>query len=142
MRRAEIRRRVKRHIKNRGTSDDFIITESFCLYWWRYLNEAIFDGKLTQPVRFEIRKFRKDCGWCRPYAANRKEKRVVIGINSSIWDRKSFLEVLGHEMVHQWEWEVLQSWKDSDPVHGKQFYDWTGRLASRAGLTLSASYDI
>ena len=139
---ADIRKRLKFHIKSKGENCDFELTETFCLYWWRYLNDAVFDGKLTPPERFEIKAYRTMAGWCRPWRANRlKERSVVIGINSWIWDRKSFLTVLAHEMVHQWEWEILKDWNNKT-MHGKQFFDWRGKLKYRAGLSLTESIDI
>ena len=138
---ADIRKRLKIHVKSKGENCDFELTQSFCLYWWRHLNDAIFDGKLTPPVRFELKAFRDMAGWCRPFAWNRSERRVLIGINSSIWERKTFLSALAHEMVHQWEWEILSDWKDT-PMHGKQFFDWKGKLKYRAGLPLTESIDI
>lgn len=142
MKKAEIRRRVKRHLKSRGSQADFVITESFCLYWWSRLNTAIFDDKLTPPTRFEIKKYRMMCGWCRPYGKSKKNRKTIIGINRELQDRKTFLEVLAHEMVHQWEWEVDNDWDDSAPHHGQKFFEWAPRLKRTAGLTLAVSYDL
>ncbi len=139
---ADIRKRLKIHVRSKGENCDFELTESFCLYWWRHLNDAIFDGELTQPERFEFKSYRTMAGWCRPWRANRlNERSVVIGINSQIWERKAFLTVLAHEMVHQWEWEILACWK-GNTMHGKQFFDWKGKLLYRAGLPLTISVDI
>ena len=144
MKRAEIRKRVKRHIKSRGASSDFEITESFCLYWWKLLNESIFDGKLKPPVRFEIRNFRNNiAGYWKPYGKGDKNtRRSIIGINSSITGRKTFLDVLVHEMVHQWEWEVQCCDADVKYHHGKDFYAWRPIIERRADLHLAFSYDI
>lgn len=138
---ADIRKKLKIHIKSKGDDCDFDLTPSFCLYWWRHLNDAVFDGQLTQPVRFEFRAFRDAAGWCKPFAWNRKQRRVIIGINTEIWERRTFLQVLSHEMVHQWEWEILADW-DCKVMHGKQFFDWEGRIKYRAGLPLTVSIDI
>ncbi len=140
--RAEIRRRVKRHIARRGEQNDFQLTEAFCMYWWRYLNEAVFDGKLTPPVRFELRRFKGEtAGWCQPYCKT-KQRRVRIGISTALPNRKTFLEILGHEMVHQWEWEIKQEWDDKKGDHGPNFYGWREALAKRAGLTLTRRYEV
>lgn len=138
---ADIRKKLRIHVKSKGENTDFEITPTFCLYWWRYLNDAVFDGELTQPVRFEFRAFHNTAGWCRPFAWNRKQRRVLIGINTEIWERKTFLQVLSHEMVHQWEWEVLGEW-DSKVMHGKKFFEWTNKIKNRAGLPLTKSVDI
>lgn len=138
---AAVRKKLKIHIRKKGENTDFYVTESFCLYWWHQLNEAVFDGMLTPPVRFEIKNFRNTGGWCRPFAWNRKQRRVLIGISDAIWERKTFLQVLAHEMVHQWEWEVLCKW-DSNIQHGKDFFDWRGKIRYRAGLPLTKTIDI
>jgi hypothetical protein len=141
--RAAIRKQVKHHIKSRGQNSDFELTESFCMYWWRHLNEAVFDGKLTPPERFEFRRFHHNtAGWCQPYRMNRANRRVRIGISTRIQDRKTFLEILGHEMVHQYEWEVDHDWDETKSEHGSNFYKWCEPLARRVGLTLDTHYDI
>ena len=142
MKKAEIRQRVKRHVKTRGSLGNFTITESFCLYWWTKLNSAVFDDKLTPPTRFEIKKYRGMCGWARPFGKNRKVRTTIIGVNSDLHDRNTFLNVLAHEMVHQWEWEVDGCWDDSAPHHGKEFFEWAPRLKRTAGLDLAVSYDL
>jgi hypothetical protein len=142
MKKAEIRQRVKRHVKTRGSQANFDITETLCLYWWAKLNAAIFDDKLTRPVRFEIRKYRGMCGWCRPYGNNKKIRTTVIGINGALQDRNTFLNILVHEMIHQHFWEIDGCWDDSAPHHGKEFFEWAPRIKRTAGLTLAVSYDL
>jgi hypothetical protein len=138
---ADIRKRLKIHVKSKGENSDFEITPSFCLYWWRHLNEAVFDGALTPPARFEFKNYRDMAGFCKPWYANRKQRRVIIGISSEIWSRKKFLEVLAHEMVHQWEWEILADW-NTKTMHGKNFFAWKNKMKYRAGLPLTISVDI
>ena len=140
--RAEIRQRIKHHVINRGDSSDFKITETFCVYWWNHLNEAIFDGKLTQPVRFEIRRFRRDCGWWKPYGSTKPTdtRRSIIGINSNIKTRCIFLDIMVHEMVHQCQWEINRE-ESNQPPHGKSFYVWSEKI-KQAGLNLQRSYQL
>ena len=137
----EARKRIKKHVRRRGEACDFELTHEFVLYWWHRLNEAVFDGMLTPPAKIELRAFRDSAGWCIPHDMRRKERRVKIGISTDIWERKTFLIVLAHEMVHQWEWEVLADWNPR-VNHGKTFYSWTWKLKDRAGLPLTEHVDI
>ena len=142
MKRVDRRKRIKAHIRRKGEQCDFEITESFALHWWHELNDAIFDGVLTPPVRFEIKNFRDCGGWCLPFQWNRiNERRVRIGLLREYWDRKTFLTVLAHEMVHQWEWEVLADW-DPNVDHGSDFYSWKNKVKYRIGLPLDKTIDL
>ena len=142
MKQVDRRKRIKAHIRRKGEQCDFEITESFALYWWHQLNDTIFDGVLTPPVRFEIKNFRDCGGWCLPFQWNRiKERRVRIGLLREYWDRKTFLIVLAHEMVHQWEWEVLADW-DPNVDHGGDFFSWRNKVKYRTGLPLDRTVDL
>ena len=135
------RKRMKKHLRSKGENSDFFLDEQFCLYWWHRLNISVFDGMLTPPVRFELRAFRDESlGWCKPYRWNSKKRRVIIGINTELFDRRVFLCVLAHEMVHQWQWEVLGRWEDRDASHGKTFFSWRNKLRTRVGLPLQVRY--
>lgn len=133
------RTKIRTHVKQKGESSDFCVTESFCLYWWHRLNEAVFDGMLTPPAKFEIREFRDCLGWCLPWRPNSRVPKVKMGISSYIWDRKEFLSILAHEMVHQWEWEITHRWEPNS-AHGERFFSWKGKLKSRVGLPLEKTY--
>lgn len=134
------RKRIKSHIRRKGEKCDFALTESFCLYWWHRLNSSVFDGKLTPPVRFELQALRgEDAGWCLPWRPNSKKRRVRIGITTNVWGRKEFLCILAHEMVHQWEWEILGKW-EPNVAHGTRFFSWREKLKQRAGLPLETVY--
>ncbi len=133
------RTKLKTHLKTKGEHADFEMTETFCLYWWHWLNNAIFDGILTPPTRIELRCFRDSMGWCKPWRPNAKARRVTIGLSTDICERKEFLTILAHEMVHQWEWEVAKKW-EPNIAHGKRFFSWRGKLRVRAGLPLERTY--
>jgi len=130
------RKAIKQHVKKSGENTDFHLTGSFCQYWWCRFNNVIFDGMLVQPVRFEFRKFPKADGWCKPYRRT-KQRRVTMGINSEIWERKMFYTILIHEMVHQFEWEVARRWETNS--HGDNFFVWTNDI-KQLGLELKETY--
>lgn len=133
------RDRLRKHLKYKGKNCDFNLNEQFCHHWWRQLNITVFDSMLTPPVRFEYRAFRDFLGWCKPWRCNSHTRRVTVGISTDVFDRKEFLCILAHEMVHQWEWEILASWKPN-VTHSKDFFSWKNKMKTRAGLPLKATY--
>ncbi len=125
----QARTKVKTHIRRIGGSANFHITPQLILFWWNILNHAVFDGKLIQPRRFEIRNFRDCFGWCRGF---RNSNEVVMGIRREFDDRKFFLTILSHEMVHQYEHQML-----GRMTHGQAFHAWAGRLKRTVGIHLT-----
>lgn len=112
----------------------FTITEHLCYYWWERINVGIFDGQLAQPIRFEIKRYRDDWGWCYRWRPNAKPKRVLFGINTDIPNLPMFLEVLLHESIHQWEWEIgLLDWNDI-VEHTEVFHQWVNTINQRYNL--------
>ena len=97
------------------------------------LNVAVFDSILSPPKRVEIRTFRDCLGWCKGL---KRKGRVVIGISDNCFDKKLFLTVLVHEMVHAYEHQELNKMS-----HGKTFYEWAPKIKSRANLKLSEYID-
>lgn len=69
-----------------------------------------------------------------------KRGKIVLGINSEFFDRKQFICVLVHEMVHQWEW-ANGTWSDNpESQHGKYFWQWKQPIKEILNLPLSESY--
>jgi len=125
--------RIKKHIRKRGEACDFELTPEFALYWWHQLNNAIFDNQLKPPVRFVIRNFRDCVGWCKPLKRN---SNVVVGLYREMWDRKYFLTILVHEMVHSYEYQ-----EHGYMSHGDNFYKWAPKIKRTIGLQLSEFVD-
>lgn len=113
----------------------FQVTPSLVLYWWRILNEAIFDGQLKPPHKVYIRKFvRQDIwGTCQGWGAS-KLLPVVFEMKEEYDDKEMFIAVLAHEMVHQWEQQTF-----GRMTHGKNFFAWADNL-KRVGLPLDKAY--
>lgn len=128
------RRRIKKHVRERGGRCDFEVTPQFVLFWWHKLNSAVFDNKLTPPKKIEIRNFRDCWGWCKTY---KTKPDIVLGITSDMWDRKTFLTVLVHEMVHQHEHQTYKKMS-----HGQNFYYWQDKIKRNIGLSLSEYVDV
>ena len=125
-----------------GKKIPFTPNPDIILYWWRVVNEVVFDGNLKEPVTFTIKNFRDNIGWCVPYRYNNKKNRKVrIGISSRLNNLHDFLCVLIHEMVHQWQWEAIGEWDDT-VMHGRSFYSWRTIITERTGAPLIKTYTI
>ena len=66
---------------------------------------------------------RRRCGHGEPYTK-------CIRINRDWPNLKKLINVMAHEMVHQWEWEKMGTM-----AHGAAFWSWQERLGNR-GLKL------
>ncbi len=128
----EARKKIVSHLKRRGHDSNFNVTPLLVMRWWNLLNQALFDSKLIPPRRIVVRAFRDDNGWCEPRS---KKGHVNIGINSDLEDRKEFLMILAHEMVHQWQWTEV-----GEMTHGKTFWQWKGPIKRILNLRLSEVY--
>lgn len=127
---AKSQRKITDHIFHRGHQSNFEVTPGMVLYWWRVLNKAVFDGILHPPTKIICRNFRNgDLGHCT--ATNGKKDDVHIAIRRQQYDRETFLTVLVHEMVHQYEWVTHKSMS-----HGKTFNAWVNTIDNAIGLPL------
>jgi len=108
------------------------MSEDMISLWWKVLNEAIFKGKLQKPIRFELANFHNGVlGLCRPFG-RATNGNVVICMRREYDNRITFLTVLAHEMVHQYQWQ-----EDKRMTHGCSFYDWERRIKLATGLPLN-----
>ena len=128
----EARKKIVAHIKRRGHVSDFIVTPVLVMRWWNLLNNALFDGKLQPPHKIVVKNFRDAYGWCLPMA---RKGKVQLGINSEFIDRKTFITILVHEMIHQWQWTEI-----GEMTHGKSFWEWQGPVKRILNLPLYESY--
>jgi len=103
------------------------------MFWWHLLNVAVFDGILVAPKRIEIRTFRYCLGWCKGL---KRKGKTILGISDDCFDRKEFLTVLVHEMVHAYEHQEIGKMS-----HGKTFYEWKSRIKRNTGLSLNEYID-
>jgi len=96
---------------------------------YNILNECLFEGKLKKP-HIIIRPMRDAWALCEGdiyTGEDRWENSPVchrIIINDQFPNRKFFLEVLAHEMIHQYQCEI-QNRMD----HGQTFWAWKNKLA-------------
>ena len=108
------------------------------------INDDIFGGILQQP-KIRLSRVKKTWGWCQgDYEIRDGQhwpsiKEIIVypmypGIHM-------FVAILGHEMVHQWQWTVnsierLAMGKTPLMSHGPSFYQWRKAFEKR-GLPLA-----
>ena len=108
------------------------------------INDSIFGGILQQPP-IRLSRVKKTWGWCQGDYEMRGDghwpcaKEIIMypmypGVHM-------FVAILGHEMVHQWQWTVasierLAMGKKPLMSHGPSFYQWRKAFAKR-GLPLA-----
>lgn len=126
------RKKIVAHLKRRGHVSDFQVTPILVMRWWNLLNNALFDGKLLTPRKIVVKAFRNNHGWCNPLST---KGHVHLGINSEFMDRKEFMTILVHEMVHQWQWTFV-----GEMTHGETFWQWEGPIKRILNLPLSEKY--
>ena len=98
------------------------------------INECIFVGKLKRPL-LRIRYIPEAYGMCYAILCDGKEPKIKpycqrIVLTPRFESKKHFIEVLSHEMVHQYQAE-FQNRMD----HGPTFWAWRDKFA-RFGIRL------
>lgn len=81
---------------------------------WHEYNKWIFQSKL-QPTKFYITSYidGTEEGWI--WQRGHRKRVSGIGLNCAYLNSTKWKEVLLHEMVHQWQWEVEGSQEDWVP---------------------------
>jgi hypothetical protein len=117
-------------------------------YAYNILNRYIFDRQLRQP---EIVTGRLNAAWG---VCSWSSQQQASGSHCDIWLSNKwycpqwFMNVLAHEMAHQYQWDVYR-WEyqsqygcrmyDDSAGHGPSFFMWRDRFA-HYGLTLKTSF--
>lgn len=81
-------------------------TDRQLVRYFNLLNAAIFDKKLQRPV-LKISKMRSMWGYCSVLNDDPLHPRTKIVVNANYPCKQFFIATLAHEMVHQYQWEVL-----------------------------------
>lgn len=93
------------------------------------LNRYVFDGGLSMPP-INIRRVHSIWGACDGIVDNEGDFKVrEIILNSRMPNLAMFVTTMAHEMVHQFQWEVLNPERELEglaPImsHGPSFYAW------------------
>ena len=130
------RRKLDRLAENYFKKKPYKTTLADCELWFDILNNIIFKRSLPAFDSITIRRMRSAVG---QVIITDKEKKVEchLEMNTSMKDFQTFLEVLGHEMVHLWQYTQLS---DSTCNHNTEFYKWKRVFASN-GLRLTLTVD-
>lgn len=123
------RKKIVSHLVRRGHVADFKVTPILVRRWWNLLNKAVFNGKLPSPTQIECKAYHNVWGLC----IVDQNDEFQFKINSEFLDRKAFITVLAHEMVHQYEWVTY-----GRMTHGKNFFAWKPILKKQLDITLTA----
>tara|TARA_Y100000031_G_scaffold66280_1_gene74108 strand:- start:750 stop:1184 length:435 start_codon:yes stop_codon:yes gene_type:complete len=130
------RRKLDRLAENYFKRKPYRTTLADCELWFDILNNIIFKRSLPAFDSITIRRMRSAVG---QVIITDKEKNVEchLEMNTSMKNFQTFLEVLGHEMVHLWQYTKLS---DSTCNHNIEFYKWK-RVFGQNGLRLTLTID-
>ena len=125
-----------RHAVEMGQQNPYLACRKDAKVIWESLNRAIFYGQLSFPKSISVRNY-KTVDWWGECEGRHNGSRCgpnytrIIRLQSHWPNKKKFITVLAHEMVHQWEWEKLGTMS-----HGKDFFSWQEKLNDK-GIALS-----
>lgn len=117
-------------------------------YYYDLLNKHIFAGELISPIIY-VGRIKNAWGEC--YWTDEEQETgsyCYMRISDKWYCPQWFLNVLAHEMVHQYQWDIGR-WSRPDPryhkmirgAHGPSFFEWKTDL-NRLGLHLKTAYSI
>ena len=119
------------------------------IYAYNIINRHVFDNQLRRPdiyIKSHLRKIWGCCVWMshKQYTGS----HCVIQLSDKYFCEQWFMNVLAHEMVHQWQWDVYR-WDHEEyferkmyrasGAHGPSFFAWKDRFAA-LGLNLKTGH--
>lgn len=125
---AQAVKKVRDHLKRCG-NQEIIPTDRMISHWWSVLNQAVFDGVLPRPVGMVAKRVIQGYGEAFPIHDDNVEIRIH---NEKPMSRNLFIQVLVHEMVHQYEQHTL-----GVMTHGQSFFEWKDHIMDRIGVPLT-----
>ena len=119
------------------------------LHAYKIINKYVFDNQLSRPkiVVAPIKKYWGYCLWYNDYQDT--EAHSEIHLTDSWYCHQMFMNVLAHEMVHQYQWDVYRwdyleqhgrKFNEKTAGHGASFRVWQPKF-NEYGLTLRPSFD-
>jgi len=114
------------------------------IYCFHFLNREVFYNTLPVP-EFEVKARCRDYwGYCFGYGADDHKSNVVIRLSDKWYCRQWFITTLAHEMVHQYQWDVIgkeRIKRGLQPLisHGPTFFVFREHLANH-GISLKTSH--
>jgi hypothetical protein len=118
------------------------------IYAYKIINRYIFDNKLRRPI-IEIAQTKKCWAYCEWHDQHMwNGSWCSIRLTDKWFCAQWFMNVLAHEMVHQYQWDIYR-WEyinlygtlpySNSGGHGPTFFEWRDRFAN-FGLTLKTSF--
>lgn len=111
---------------------------------YRLINREIFYNRLSMP-KIVLRRLHDALGICigSEGPIRRTKSHVTLHLADRYYCRQWFISTLAHEMVHQYQWDILsnirvQRGMKRNMGHGPSFYIWRKRFA-KYGIALKAS---
>ena len=102
---------------------------------YKLINKYVFNNQLTRPL-ISIGVCRKYWGMCIGHQfPTRKGTRCEIKLMDKWFCVQWMVTTLAHEMVHQYEWDVLEK----DMTHRQNFFIWREKLAE-FGIDLKTAH--
>ena len=124
-------------------TDEVTVTKPLATKLHKNLNKHLFNNRLRTP-RFRLITDPKIWGCCNTVYANEEKTKFFV---SHIELQKRFptgrllVDVLAHEMVHQFEDEIIANQLGCimPDAHGPSFFEWSPKFA-KIGLALKEKY--
>lgn len=134
------RKKLDRLSENFNGAKPYYPTLTDTELWFDILNNLIFKRKLPSFDSIEIRRLHATVGAVVFNKKKRKKSECHLQLHYIMKDFKTFLTVLGHEMVHLWQFYFL---KDNSCNHNIEFYKWRRVFgANGLKLTLTINNDV
>lgn len=118
------------------------------IYAYNIINRHVFENLLRLP-KIEIGQLRHTWGECHwLHAREFSSSQCEIYLTDKWFCQQWFINVLAHEMIHQWQWDHYR-WEHQEihgrdlhlnsGGHGPSFFAWRDRFADY-GLTLKVAF--
>jgi hypothetical protein len=95
--------------------------------WFNILNDVLFSNSLDKFKTITIKQMKRAWGECR----GNDDQSCDLILHNRFNTKSEFIEVLGHEMVHHYQWLF-----EEDMDHGDTFFAWK-KLFNKNNLELS-----
>lgn len=116
------------------------------IYFYKLINESIFDNQLNMPEIEIMARCRKYWGMC--YGEHiripHRQTFCKIRLMDKFYSRSWMISILAHEMCHQYTWDIIgpereQAGKERMLSHGPTFFQFKEKL-SEHGISLKISH--
>ena len=112
--------------------------------WFDILNEQLFGNKLDPFGKISIKRHKRFHALFH-YWPKRENRPTELTVYRKFRNKKLFVEILAHEMIHQYQWEVEGPRRMTRGLryrfgHGKSFFRWRAKF-NKFGIPLTVYGD-